>query len=73
MPQLVVQVCRNGMTITRYAVRAVHLGERLDESDLSVTGVLMVLCAIGTRRVRLPDAGDCDRPGPSDYAARTLR
>jgi hypothetical protein len=30
-PRLVVQVCRNGMTITRDAVRAVHLGERLDE------------------------------------------
>ena len=30
-PRLVVQVCRNGMTITRDAIRAVHLGERLDE------------------------------------------
>lgn len=30
-PQLVVQICRNGMTITRDAIKAVHLGSRLDE------------------------------------------
>jgi hypothetical protein len=30
-PRLVAQVCSNGMTITRDAVRAVHLGERMDE------------------------------------------
>ena len=30
-PRLVVQVCRNGMTITRDAMRVVHLGERLDQ------------------------------------------
>jgi hypothetical protein len=30
-PRLVAEVCANGMTITRDAVRAVHLGERLDE------------------------------------------
>jgi hypothetical protein len=30
-PRLVAQVCANGMTITRDAVRAVHLGERMDE------------------------------------------
>jgi len=30
-PRLVVQVCRNGLTITKDAIRAVHLGERLDE------------------------------------------
>lgn len=38
MPRLVVQVCRNGMTITRDAVRAVHLGERLDEGVVSWSG-----------------------------------
>jgi hypothetical protein len=37
-PRLVVQVCRNGMTITRDAVRAVHLGERLDEGPVSWSG-----------------------------------
>lgn len=37
-PRLVVQVCRNGMTITREAVRAVHLGERLDEGLVSWSG-----------------------------------
>ena len=30
-PRLVVQVCRNGLTVTKDAIRAVHLGERLDE------------------------------------------
>ena len=30
-PRIIAQVCSNGMTITRDAVRAVHLGERMDE------------------------------------------
>ena len=30
-PRLVVQVCRNGLTLTRDAMRSVHLGERLEE------------------------------------------
>jgi hypothetical protein len=30
-PRLVAQVCANGMTITRDVVRAVHLGERMEE------------------------------------------
>jgi hypothetical protein len=30
-PRLVAQVCSNGVTITRDAVRAVHLGERMEE------------------------------------------
>jgi hypothetical protein len=34
-PRLVVQVCRNGMTITKDAMRAVHLGERLEEGVVS--------------------------------------
>jgi hypothetical protein len=38
VPRLVVQVCRNGLTITRDAVRAVHLGERLDEGVVSWSG-----------------------------------
>ena len=37
-PRLVVQVCDNGMTITRDAIRAVHLGERLDEGVVSWSG-----------------------------------
>ena len=37
-PRLVVQVCRNGMTITRDALRAVHLGERLDEGVVTWSG-----------------------------------
>jgi hypothetical protein len=30
-PQIVVQVCTNGMTVTRDAVRAVHVGSKLDD------------------------------------------
>jgi hypothetical protein len=37
-PRLVVQVCRNGMTITRDAIRAVHLGERLSEGVVTWSG-----------------------------------
>jgi len=40
-PRLVVQVCRNGMTITRDAIRAVHLGERLDEGVVTWSGNTM--------------------------------
>jgi hypothetical protein len=38
VPRLVVQVCRNGLTITRDAMRAVHLGERLDEGMVTWSG-----------------------------------
>ena len=38
MPRLVVQVCRNGMTITRDASRYVHHGERLDEGVVAWSG-----------------------------------
>ncbi len=38
VPRLVVRVCRNGMTITRDAMRAVHLGERLDEGVVTWSG-----------------------------------
>lgn len=37
-PRLVVQICRNGMTITRDAVRSVHHGERLDEGVVTWSG-----------------------------------
>ena len=37
-PRLVVQVCRNGMTITKDAIRAVHLGERLEEGVVTWSG-----------------------------------
>jgi hypothetical protein len=40
-PRLVVQVCRNGMTITRDAIRAVHQGERLDEGVVTWSGNTM--------------------------------
>jgi hypothetical protein len=38
VPRLVVRVCRNGLTITRDALRAVHLGERLDEGVVTWSG-----------------------------------
>ena len=37
-PRLVVQVCRNGMTITKDALRAVHLGGRLDDGVIRWSG-----------------------------------
>ena len=37
-PRLVAQVCRNGMTITRDAIRAVHLGEPLSEGVVTWSG-----------------------------------
>jgi hypothetical protein len=37
----VVQVCRNGMTITKDAIRAVHLGERLDQGIVAWSGNTM--------------------------------
>ena len=37
-PRLVVQVCGNGMTITRDALRAVHLGGRLDDGVIRWSG-----------------------------------
>lgn len=38
VPRLVVQVCDNGLTITKDAMRAVHLGERHDEGVISWSG-----------------------------------
>jgi hypothetical protein len=38
IPRLVVQVCRNGMTITKDALREVHLGGRLDEGIIRWSG-----------------------------------
>lgn len=37
-PRLVVQVCDNGMTITKDALRAVHLGERHEEGVIAWSG-----------------------------------
>jgi hypothetical protein len=37
-PRLVAQVCDNGMTITRDATRAIHLGERLNEGVVTWSG-----------------------------------
>ncbi len=37
-PRLVARVCDNGMTITRDATRAIHLGERLDEGVVTWSG-----------------------------------
>jgi hypothetical protein len=37
-PRLVVQVCRNGLTMTNDSIRAVHLGERLDEGVVTWSG-----------------------------------
>jgi hypothetical protein len=37
-PRLIVQICRNGMTITKDALRAVHLGGRLDDGVIRWSG-----------------------------------
>jgi len=37
-PRLIVKVCDNGMTITKDAIRAVHLGERHDEGVITWSG-----------------------------------
>ena len=38
VPHLVVQVCDNGLTIAKDAIRAVHLGERHDEGVITWSG-----------------------------------
>ena len=38
IPRLVVQVCRNGLTVARDAIRAVRLGERLDPGVVTWSG-----------------------------------
>jgi hypothetical protein len=35
VPRVVIKVCKNGLTITRDAMRAVHLGGRLDEGTIA--------------------------------------
>jgi hypothetical protein len=35
VPRMIVQVCANGMTLTKDAMRAVHLGARLDDGPIS--------------------------------------
>ncbi|HVB45642.1 MAG TPA: DUF932 domain-containing protein [Streptosporangiaceae bacterium] len=37
-PRLVVEICNNGLTMTKDAIRAVHLGERLDEGVVTWSG-----------------------------------
>jgi hypothetical protein len=37
-PRLIVQVCSNGMTITKDAMKAVHLGGRMDEGAIRWSG-----------------------------------
>jgi hypothetical protein len=70
MPRLVAQVCDNGMTITRDAMRAVHLGERLDEGVVTWSGnTLDKTLALITARTTDAVTTFLD-PG---YAQRTVR
>jgi hypothetical protein len=69
-PRLVVQVCDNGMTITKDALRAVHLGERHDEGVITWSGntldkVLALITAKTTDAVQTFLA--------PDYATRAIR
>jgi hypothetical protein len=69
-PRLVVQVCDNGMTITKDALRAVHLGERHEEGVITWSGntldkVLDLITAKTTDAVRAFLA--------PEYAERAIR
>ena len=69
-PRLVVQVCDNGMTITKDALRAVHLGERHEEGVITWSGntldkVLGLITAKTTDAVRAFLA--------PEYAERAIR
>jgi hypothetical protein len=69
-PRVVAQVCGNGMTITRDAMRVVHLGERLDQgvvswSDNTLDKTLALITAKTTDAV----ASFLD----PDYVERTVR
>jgi hypothetical protein len=69
-PRLIVQVCDNGLQITKDAIRAVHLGERHDEGVITWSGktqdkVLELIAAKTTDAVRAFLA--------PEYADRALR
>jgi hypothetical protein len=71
-PRLVVQVCRNGLTLTRDAMRSVHLGERLEEgmvtwSDNTRDKTLALITAKTTDAV-----ATCLDPGYVQRALRTI-
>ena len=69
-PRLVVQVCRNGLTIARDAIRAVHLGERLDPGVVTWSGnTLDKTLALVTARTADAVATCLDRR----YADRVVR
>jgi hypothetical protein len=56
-PRLIIKICDNGMTITKDAIRAVHLGEKHDEGVIAWSGttqdkLLAVLTAKTTDAVR---------------------
>lgn len=69
-PRLVVQICANGMTITKDALRAVHLGERHEQGVVTWSGntlnkVLGLITAKTTDAVRAFLA--------PEYAERAIR
>ena len=69
-PRLIVQVCDNGLQITKDAIRAVHLGERQDEGVITWSGrtqdkTLELITAKTTDAVRAFLA--------PEYAERALR
>lgn len=68
-PQVIVQVCSNGQTITRDAVRAVHLGARLDD------GVINWSADTARKNAELVAAKTRDAVAAflsTDYLARTV-
>jgi hypothetical protein len=69
-PRLVVQVCGNGLTIAKDALRAVHLGERHDEGVITWSGNTLDK-VLGLITAKTTDAVNTFLdPG---YAARAIR
>lgn len=69
VPRLVVQVCSNGMTITKDALRSVHIGGRLDE------GVVRWSTETDQRSLALVTSQTKDAVSTfldTDYVARTI-
>lgn len=70
VPRLIVQVCSNGMTITKDAMRAVHLGGKMDEGAINWSrDTVDKQLAVITARARDAVATFLDR----DYMVKTIR
>lgn len=70
VPRLIVQVCKNGMTITKDAMRAVHLGSKMDEGTVRWTkDTIDKQLALVTAKTRDAVATFLDK----DYMTKVIR